>query len=94
MADLGTNRMVVAIRTLGGQDDFITQFMLTISSNGSDWSDVADESGSTVIFEGNTVPSIMVSNPLPTPVETRFVKFTIIAPVNGVLRWAIDGCPV
>ena len=85
----------MAIRTLSGNSDFITQFMLTISSNGSDWLDVADESGTMIVFQGNTVANTMVSNPLPTPVETRFVKLTVVSS-NGdsVLRWAIDGCPV
>ena len=85
----------MAIHTLGYHNDFITQFMLTLSSNGSDWSDVADEYGSTVVFEGNTDASKMVNNPLPTPVETRFVKLMVISPQeNGALVWVIDGCPV
>ena len=45
-ADLGTKRLVVAIRTRGGLNYFVTQFMLTISPNGgSDWSHIADETG-------------------------------------------------
>ena len=85
----------MVIRTCSGSAFFTTQFMLIISPNDIDWSDVADESGSTVVFEGNTDASTLVSIPLPTPVETRFVKFTkIISPVYGVPRWAIDGYPV
>ena len=95
-ADLGVNRIVVAIRTKGSSCCWVTQFKITLSTNGADWSDIADESGSMVVFEGNTDATTMVNNPLPTLVETRLVQLTVIS-IHGSeaeLKWAIDGCPV
>ena len=97
-ADLGENRIVMAIRTRGHVyvgHNYITQFTISISANGINWSDVVDESGSTVAFQGNTDAETIVTNPMPMPIVTRHVKLTVLDYVGWIsLRWAIDGCPV
>ena len=98
-ADLGENRIVIGVRTFGyvspysGAHGCITQFKVSTSTNGIDWSDAVDESGSTILFQGNTDGDEIVSNRMPTPIVTRHAKLTVIAYTNyAVLRWAIDGC--
>ena len=95
-ADLGINRIVEAVRTRGGNQNFIARFSLAISQDGGDWSTVVDGSDSTVVFDGNTDTTTTVSNPLPTPVVARFVQLVVIecSGTEAELRWAIDGCPV
>ena len=69
----------MVIRTCGGSCSWVTQFTLTFSTNGVDRSDVDNESGTIVVFEGNTDATTMVSNPLPTSIETRFVQLTVVS---------------
>ena len=50
------------------------------------------------MFEGNTDedPHAIVSNQLPEPIKTRFVRLNVLE-WNGErpgLRWAVDGCPL
>ena len=85
----------MAIRTRGREQFYVSQFKVAISTNGLDWSDVEDEFGSMVVFEGNTYGDDIVTNPMPTPVKTRHVKLNIISSAQyPELSWAIDGCPV
>ena len=94
-ADLGETRLVMAIRTGGRAAVYITQYEIATSMNGVDWADVVDNEGSTVVFEGNNDGSTIVSNLLPTPIETRHVQLTIVSfEWYPELRWAVDGCPV
>ena len=76
-ADLGENRIVVAIRTRGDTVYFVTQFEISISTDGFEWSDVVDDFGLTIVFEGNTDGSTIVTNQMPTPIETRFVQLNV-----------------
>ena len=79
----------MVIRTCGGSCSWVTQFTLTFSTNGVDRSDVDNESGTIVVFEGNTDATTMVSNPLLT---TWFVQLMVIS-IHGSeaeLKWAID----
>ena len=94
-ANLGENRLVMAIRTSGRSTVYITQYEIATSTNGVDWSDVIDNDGSMVVFEGNTDGSTIVSNTMPAPILTRNVQLTIDSYVGyPELRWAVDGCPV
>ena len=98
-ADLGENRIVMAIRIRGhvyyGRHDYITQFTISTSLNGADWSDVVDESESTIVCQDNTDGITIVTNPMPTPIVARHVKLTVLGHVNyATMSWAIDGCPV
>ena len=100
-ADLGENRVVIAIRTRGYVNTFydylgyITQFKVSTSVNGAAWSDVVDEPGSTIVFQGNSDAETAVTNQMPALIVTRHAELTVLAFVEWpTMRWAFDGCPV
>ena len=96
--DLGVNRIVVAVRTRGGYQYFVSRFSLAIKPDGGVWSGVGvvNPSDLPIVFDGNTDTINTVNNPLPTPVLARFVQLVVIecSGTEAELRWAIDGCPV
>ena len=93
-ADLGETRIMVAIRTRGCYFGYIRQFKISVSINGEEWSDVVNDSGSEILFEGNP-DSTTMNNLMPNPIETRHVQLTIMnCSIPTCLRWAIDGCPM
>ena len=98
-ADLGGPHIVIAIRTSGRYYLFnmyyIVRYKISASIDGVEWSDVVDDTGSALEFLGNTDGSTIVRNEMPTPIETRYVKLTIISSSTWPeLSWAIDGCPI
>ena len=97
-ADLGTLRIVYAIRTRRGlTENYVKQFTISTSLDGStQWETIqSNDGGGDLVFEGNTSDDSVVTNPFPEPLITRFVRLNVVAYGEWpALRWAIDGCPI
>ena len=92
--------IVNAIRTTdngGGSHYWVKRYTISTSLDGVNWSNI-QENGEDDVFNGNTNddPNAIVTNQLPAPIKTRFVRLN---PVDWYslypgLRWAVVGCPV
>ncbi|XP_033758648.1 coagulation factor VIII-like [Pecten maximus] len=99
--EFDTPKTVVAIATQGrvqspsGPYEFYTKsYLVRYSNDGVTWSDVMENS-SPKIFPGNTDRETVVTNNLPSPVDTKYIR---VLPqswsVSACLRIDILGCDV
>ena len=86
---------IVAVHTQANTArEFTRQFTISTSLDGVNWNTI-QENGEDVVFEGNTDSTNIVTNPLPDPIKTRFIRLNVVEyHLFPALRWAIDGCPV
>jgi len=70
--DLSTQRMVTGVVTQGraGYSQWVTQYKVSHSSDGTTWSDV--DGGN--LFSGNSDRGTKVQNNFATPVNTRYIR--------------------
>ena len=95
-AEFIENRIVTSIRTQGDLNgNHVTQYYISTSIDGTAWEIVKDENEEILFFEGNNDGTSIVTNTLPEPVITRFIRLNVFGLYNyAALRWAIDGCPI
>ena len=98
--DFGQDRIVKSIQTTSGGVGFrfyVKRYKISTSQDDVNWSNIQDN-GNDVVFDGNTDddPNAIVTNLLPVPMKTRFVRMNMVEWFLGDpgLRWAVVGCPV
>ena len=94
-AEFDQEHIVTSIRTKGDKDrEYTRQFTISTSRDGINWSTIQDK-GVDLVFEGNSDYTTIVTNDLPAPIKTRFIRLNVVTFHSlPALRWAIDGCPV
>ena len=95
--DLGTDRLIVAIRTrnIENSNHYLRSFAIYSGIDGSaELVPAMDSSGAEVVFEIVEFSNDILNHALPIPIIARYVRLKIIS-FDGqtpALSWAVDGC--
>ena len=93
MAEFDERRVVTAIQTQGENGAYVKQYKIMIYDAG--WRSISNDDGHDLVFDGNTDGHTIVTNYLPEPVETGYVRLHVVDYYSApALRWAILGCPL
>ena len=70
--------------------------MISTSLDGVQWQSIEEPTtGEALRFNGNSDHTSMVTNYVPEPILTQFVRLSVVAYSQQIaLRWRIRGCPV
>ena len=92
-AGFGQEHIITSIRTKGDKDsEYTRQYTLSTSCDGINWNTI-QKNGRDLVFEGNFDAVNVVTNRLPAPIKTRFLRLNVVTFHKlAALRWAIDGC--
>ena len=94
--DLERVKVVVSVTTQGraDADQYLTQYTVLHSLDGTNYVTVANANGTgDMIFSGNQDRNSLVTNVLPVPIVTRFVRIRPTQRVRWIaMRWELSGC--
>ncbi|XP_022086867.1 neurexin-4-like [Acanthaster planci] len=93
--DLGSVATVTAVATQGrfGTNDYVTEYKLMYSADGSKWTTYSDNDLAEKLFPGNTNGNLAHKNVLPNSIEARYVRFNPMQFIGALsMRVEVYGC--